>query len=63
MGMMLGATVYVFSIILAVFLIGLALGSSARVVAAARVPGHARRAWRWAGARFCWPAGSPGPPT
>ena len=29
MGMMLGATVYVFSIILAVFLIGLALGSSA----------------------------------
>src|SRR5271157_5829530 len=29
MGMMLGATVYVFSIILAVFLVGLALGSSA----------------------------------
>jgi spermidine synthase len=29
MGMMLGATVYVFSIILAVFLIGLAIGSSA----------------------------------
>ena len=29
MGMMLGATVYVFSIILAVFLIGLALGSAA----------------------------------
>ena len=49
MGMLLGATVYVFSIILAVFLIGLAIGSP-------RAPGSRApcgRAWRWAGARSC----------
>ena len=39
MGMMLGATVYVFSIILAVFLIGLALGSSAGSWILRSVPG------------------------
>ena len=49
MGMLMGATVYVFSIILAVFLIGLALGSSAgswllRVMPGAR---NARLALAW----------------
>jgi spermidine synthase len=49
MGMLMGATVYVFSIILAVFLIGLALGSSAgswllRVMPGAR---NARLALGW----------------
>ena len=39
MGMMLGATVYVFSIILAVFLIGLAMGSSAGSWMLRSVPG------------------------
>ena len=39
LGMMLGATVYVFSIILAVFLIGLALGSTAGSWLVRRMPG------------------------
>ena len=51
MGMMLGATVYVFSIILAVFLIGLALGSGAGRWLLRRYRAAAR--WRWDGARFC----------
>ena len=64
LGMLLGATVYVFSIILAVFLIGLALGSSAGSwIAAHRCKVRARPAWRWAGARSCSPPASPGPPT
>ncbi len=45
MGMMLGATVYVFSIILAVFLIGLALGSAAAAWLVRRV--EARLALGW----------------
>ena len=53
MGMMLGATVYVFSIILAVFLIGLAIGSGVAACAAIMQPQGASRGWRWAGARFC----------
>ena len=44
MGMMLGATVYVFSIILAVFLIGLAIGS-ASVPSLLREVHAAPRAW------------------
>jgi len=40
MGMMLGATVYVFSIILAVFLVGLALGSAAGSWMVRRVNAH-----------------------
>ena len=49
MGMLLGPTVYVFSIILAVFLIGLALGSGWDRCCCARCG----RGWRWAGARCC----------
>jgi spermidine synthase len=41
LGMMLGATVYVFSIILAVFLIGLAIGSGAGSWLLRRMPGAA----------------------
>ena len=41
LGMMLGATVYVFSIILAVFLIGLAIGSAAGSWLLRRMPGAA----------------------
>jgi spermidine synthase len=41
LGMMLGATVYVFSIILAVFLIGLAIGSAAGSCLLRRMPGAA----------------------
>jgi spermidine synthase len=41
LGMMLGATVYVFSIILAVFLIGLAIGSAAGSWLLRRTPGAA----------------------
>ena len=58
MGMLLGSTVYVFSIILAVFLIGLAMGSAAAPGwsrARARRSGSPR--WRWAGARCCWLGG------
>ncbi|MGA2724880.1 MAG: fused MFS/spermidine synthase [Bryobacteraceae bacterium] len=49
MGMMLGSTVYVFSIILAVFLIGLALGSGAGawLVRAVRGASGARLALGW----------------
>ena len=55
MGMMLGATVYVFSIILAVFLIGLAIGSA---VGSWLLLGRGAAArWRWAGARSCSPLG------
>ena len=60
MGMLLGSTVYVFSIILAVFLIGLALGSRPRFLDLAQC---AARGWRWAGARCCWRWASPGPRT
>ena len=58
MGMMLGATVYVFSIILAVFLIGMALGSAAGswLLAPRQCALSA-----WAGARCCWRWPSPGP--
>ncbi len=45
MGMMLGATVYVFSIILAVFLVGLALGSAAGSVVLARIDARAALGW------------------
>ena len=45
MGMMLGATVYVFSIILAVFLIGLALGSAAGAVLLRRVKPRLALGW------------------
>ena len=49
MGMLLGATVYVFSIILAVFLIGLALGSAAGSWLLRAMPGarNARLALGW----------------
>ena len=49
MGMLLGATVYVFSIILAVFLIGLALGSAAGSWLTRVIPGprNARLALGW----------------
>ncbi len=49
MGMLLGATVYVFSIILAVFLVGLALGSGAGAMLVKSVPGmrQARIALGW----------------
>jgi spermidine synthase len=49
MGMMLGSTVYVFSIILAVFLIGLAIGSGGGswLVRAVRGPSGARLALGW----------------
>ena len=61
LGLMLGATVYTFSIILAVFLVGLGHRQHRR-----------RRCWRAtreiagrcsAGARCCWPPRSPGPRT
>ena len=42
LAMMLGATVYTFSIILAVFLTGLGLGSAVGSLLAKRGPGHAR---------------------
>ena len=49
MGMLFGATVYVFSIILAVFLIGLALGSGAGAMLVRSIPGTraARIALGW----------------
>ena len=54
MGMLLLATVYVFSIILAVFLVGLAAGSAA---ASWLIRAHPRRISRWASASFCWRSG------
>ena len=45
MGMLLGSTVYVFSIILAVFLIGLALGSGAGAALSRSVPARAALGW------------------
>jgi len=45
MGMMLGATVYVFSIILAVFLLGLTLGSTAGSALLARIEPRAALGW------------------
>ena len=53
LGLMLGATVYTFSIILAVFLVGLGIGSAAGVAICARRRG---RASPWAAARWRWPA-------
>ena len=50
LGMMLGTTVYVFSIILAVFLVGLAMGTA---LAAPGFRARCGRGWRWAGVRFC----------
>ena len=61
LGLMLGATVYTFSIILAVFLVGhrdRQHGAARMLVRDARNPQGAARA----GARCCWPARSPGPP-
>ena len=58
LSLMLGATVYTFSIILAVFLVGLGIGSAIGSLLAATHRAAAR--WRWAGARCCWPARSPG---
>ena len=55
--LLLGATVYTFSIILAVFLFGLGIGSSAGSIWRERWRGPG---WRWAFARCCWssrPAG------
>jgi len=51
MGMLLLGTVYVFSVILAVFLIGLAIGGGAASWIIRRV----RPALHSAGHRFCWP--------
>src|SRR5204863_886792 len=45
LGMMYGSTVYVFSIILAVFLIGLALGSSGGSLLLRKVPAHLALGW------------------
>ncbi len=45
MGMLLGSTVYVFSIILAVFLIGIALGSGAGAALSRSVPARAALGW------------------
>ena len=59
MGMMLGATVYVFSIILAVFLVGLALGS----VIGSWLQHEVIRASLSAGRKFFSPSASHGRPT
>ena len=45
LGMLLGSTVYVFSIILAVFLIGIALGSGAGAALSRSVPARAALGW------------------
>ena len=63
MGMLLGSTVYVFSIILAVFLIGLALGSGLGSLLLRSMRQRPARAWRWDGARCCCASPSRGPPT
>ena len=57
MGMLLGSTVYVFSIILAVFLIGIGIGSLGRERGWRGLCGPG---WRWAAARLCSPSLSPG---
>ena len=63
MAMILGSTVYVFSIILAVFLIGLAIGSGlgSMLLRSLRTPAGPRLAWD--GARFCSRLASRGRPT
>ena len=57
LSLMLGATVYTFSIILAVFLIGLGLGSGVASQLARNIDGP-RSLWRFASC--CWPARSRG---
>ena len=56
---MLGPTVYTFSIILAVFLTGLGIGSTFGIVSGPR--GCTATGLRWAFARCCWPQQLPGP--
>ena len=63
LSLLLGATVYTFSIILAVFLTGLWAGSSGRFIPGAPDPSAGIRDWRWPAARSCWPSRSPGPPS
>ena len=58
LSLLLGATVYTFSIILAVFLIGLGIGSSIGATLSRSV----RRGRPWECARPCWPGRLPGPP-
>jgi len=58
MGLMYGATVYAFSIILGVFLIGLALGTALGSMIVARVNARAALGWclLFASAGICWTA-------
>ena len=60
LSLLFGATIYTFSLILAVFLFGLGIGSSvgSAIAGARRV-----RAWRSAGARCCCAPRSRGRPT
>ena len=60
LSLLLGGTVYTFSLILAVFLIGLGIGSSVGAFLARRAR---RRGWRWGSASGSWPRPSPGPPS
>ena len=61
LGLLLGASVYTLSIILAVFLTGLGIGSGMRAHCSAA--SSRARGWRWAGASCSLPARSPGPRT
>ena len=57
LSLLLGGTVYTFSLILAVFLVGLGIGSSVGAVVARRA---APDRWRWVAASGSWQQPSPG---